>query len=267
MQNTNKRVASYFVLGAIVAQGAASITFTDAQDSGNYIPQVSANSELSQDIISDEVSLTGEISLSELKEMVEAREAELASIELEAAAEEIVEDALNEELWEEDTIVEEELEEEKKEETELSLTEKAELAATEITDAQLLKIFVQNKTRFADNAEFIETWKTLSASYSQKQDTEVFAQKVVFLTIYLELSQGNESTEAFSLEYKGIANSVFESNIMAYLDSRDATEAQYSNARKLVKMVEMYNELPENQAQKKVDMQKSLITQFGRVLR
>lgn len=242
MQNTYKKGVSYFVLGIVAAQGINAYVQSNTFDSytpDTFASTMSDRSEQSpyvierEDIISDESDL-------QMIETIEAGEIlEEEDIVLEAAPETV---------------------------------SKAEIIARNISDQKLLQIYIHNKSKlqwvsvgWVDYDDFVQAWETLSTSYTQKGDAEVLTQKIAFIEIYLRLS-GEMQEQKTSLEYEWVETDVFEKNLLSYLDDAGAGDIEYSNGRKLVKMVEIYNAISENEIQRKSDMQKSISTQFGRVL-
>ena len=238
MQNTYTKGTAFFILGVLAAHA-----FSAALLHANDVPPVSIETlnenqaSVSENlIISDEVDLTS----APEEEQIISDEAALVDIPEEIMVELVSVDeswdsidAILATLWNKDYIT---------------------------MYAQAKDVF-EWKTWFSALAD---AWEALSQGATQEDDVKLTELKRNFLEAYLELTQGKLDFSLDDFNYEGVSKDEFEKSIMSYLDMQGADEYQYSNARKLAAMVEIYNSVPETQ---KADMQKSLVTQFGRVIK
>ena len=157
MKIQTKKMLSYLTIGMILSQ-AFSLVSSGSEWPETQVDTMSWVSE--QEIISDEIDLT--------------------------AAPEIWQDIISDEV---------DLLEEVVPVPTIPVSRSAEEMAKEMTEQELLRLFIENKSRLQgvgndkyNYDDFIDAWKTLTNDYNSKTEADKLMQKAIFIEIFLQLS-------------------------------------------------------------------------------
>ncbi len=164
MNTHTKKMLSYLIVGIVLSQGFSLVSSgTEGADN-----QVASNEVTETNIISDEIDLS-------------------------AAPEEEVVEVVSEEIISDEVGLEEIITEEYTSPVEISA--KADKMALDITNQELLRLFIENKSRLQGTSngeinydDFILAWKDMTTDYGNKSDDLKLLQKQAFIEIYLRLT-------------------------------------------------------------------------------